>query len=100
MDTTQRCPLGQVARNETGALCQHWAAIKAAVLTIRKAMASGVYDNLIFVDSHSPGNPEDPAQVWTECTYTSHFPICGENLVFFGESILIQEVNPTVSSLI
>lgn len=61
------CALGQVARNETGALCQHWNAIRAAVAAIRDAMASGRYGNLIFVDSHSPGNPEDPAQVWTEC---------------------------------
>ena len=61
------CALGQVARNETGALCQHWIAIKTAVAAIRDAMASGRYDNLIFVDSHSPGNPENPAQVWTEC---------------------------------
>jgi hypothetical protein len=61
------CPLGQVARNETGALCQHWNAIKDSIAAIRNAMSSGRYDNLIFVDSHSPGNPEEPAQVWTEC---------------------------------
>jgi hypothetical protein len=61
------CALGNVARNETGALCQHWAAIRAVVARIGTAMQSGRYDTLIFVDSHSPGNPADPAQVWTEC---------------------------------
>eukprot|EP00040_Diaphanoeca_grandis_P028144 m.161713 g.161713 ORF g.161713 m.161713 type:complete len:605 (-) comp31250_c1_seq1:196-2010(-) len=61
------CPLGQIARNETGAKCQHWAAISATITTIQRAMASGMYNNLIFVDSHSPGNPAEPAQVWTEC---------------------------------
>ena len=63
------CPLGQVARNETGAPCQHWRAIRATVATIRAAMESGRYNNLIFVDSHSPGNPKEPAQVWTECSH-------------------------------
>jgi len=61
------CPPGQVARNETGALCQHWKAIAAIVAAIRDAMSSGLYDTLVFVDSHSPGNPKAPAQVWTEC---------------------------------
>ena len=32
-------------------------------------MESGRYDNLIFVDSHSPGHPKEPAQVWTECSH-------------------------------
>lgn len=57
------CPLGQVATNVTGAACQHWAAIRSTVQKIKDAMASGIYDTLIFVDSHSPGNPTDPAQV-------------------------------------
>lgn len=61
------CPLGGIARNETNAPCQHWKAIRAAVDTIRKAMESGRYSDLIFVDSHSPGNQNEAAQVWTAC---------------------------------
>lgn len=62
-----RGPVGKICRNETAAPCQHWAAIKATVNRITSAMASGRYTDLIFVDSHSPGNQEDPAQVWTAC---------------------------------
>eukprot|EP00035_Acanthoeca_spectabilis_P018415 m.391261 g.391261 ORF g.391261 m.391261 type:complete len:144 (+) comp16759_c3_seq11:880-1311(+) len=61
------CTLGQIARNETGAQCQHWNAIRAANVRIQNAMASGRYHTLIFVDAHSPGNPNAPAQVWTQC---------------------------------
>eukprot|EP00746_Dinoflagellata_sp_MGD_P162662 gnl/MRDRNA2_/MRDRNA2_90309_c0_seq1.p1 gnl/MRDRNA2_/MRDRNA2_90309_c0~~gnl/MRDRNA2_/MRDRNA2_90309_c0_seq1.p1 ORF type:complete len:493 (+),score=60.93 gnl/MRDRNA2_/MRDRNA2_90309_c0_seq1:68-1546(+) len=61
------CELGNIAYNKTGAFCQHWKAIRAVTRTIDTAMTSGRYSDLIFVDSHSPGNPEEPAQVWTEC---------------------------------
>lgn len=61
------CPLGGIARNETRAPCQHWKAIRAAVDTIRQAMESGRYSDLVFVDSHSPGNQNEAAQVWTAC---------------------------------
>ena len=62
-------PPATVCRNETNTLCQHWKAIKAAVQTIDAAMSSGVYDALVFIDSHSPGNPTNPAQVWTQCSH-------------------------------
>jgi len=62
-------PAARICRNETQTLCQHWKAIKAVVRAIDAAMSSGVYDALIFVDSHSPGDPTDPAQVWTECSH-------------------------------
>jgi hypothetical protein len=61
------CQPGTVANNKTGAMCQHWQAIKQIIATVRTAIASGRYTDLIFVDSHSPGNPKEPAQVWTEC---------------------------------
>jgi hypothetical protein len=57
------CPLGGIARNETKAACQHWKAIAAAVKAIRLAMDSGRYNDLIFIDSHSPGNQNEPAEV-------------------------------------
>ena len=62
-------PPTKICRNETEALCQHWNAIKAVVRVLDTAMRSGLYDALVFVDSHSPGNPTDPAQVWTECSH-------------------------------
>lgn len=31
------------------------------------AMSSGRYTDLIFIDSHSPGNQNMPAEVWTAC---------------------------------
>eukprot|EP00935_MAST-01C_sp_MAST-1C-sp1_P001416 g1416.t1 len=84
------CPEGEVAFNETGAKCQHWHAVSSAIATIRSAMGvsaghasggsggsgagagasgngNGRYTDLLFIDSHSPGNPKEPAQVWTEC---------------------------------
>ena len=61
------CPVGGIARNETQAPCQHWKAIRAAQLAIRAAMDSGRYTDLVFVDSHSPGNQLEPAEVWTAC---------------------------------
>jgi hypothetical protein len=30
-------------------------------------MGSGRYSDLVFIDSHSPGNQNEPAEVWTAC---------------------------------
>lgn len=61
------CARGGIAYNKTRAPCQHWRAIAAAVDALHKAMDSGRYNDLIFIDSHSPGNQNEAAQVWTAC---------------------------------
>jgi hypothetical protein len=50
-------------------LCQHWAAVRAAHAAMLGNMSGpGAFADLLFVDSHAPGNDRIKAQVWTQCT--------------------------------
>ena len=64
------CPLGQVGRNGRGDqynCTSQWKAIQASIEALGASMSSGRYSDLIFVDSHSPGDAGEPAQIWHEC---------------------------------
>jgi len=50
-------------------VCLHWAAVRAAHGAMEVNLSSaGGYADLLFVDSHAPGNDRIKAQVWTQCT--------------------------------
>lgn len=64
------CPVGHVERNGQGNqynCTSQWKAVQASAEALGAAMSSGRYSDLIFVDSHSPGDAEEPAQIWHEC---------------------------------
>ena len=64
------CQAGRVEHNGAGDpfnCTTQWKAVQASIDLLGAAMSSGLYSDLVFVDSHSPGDAAEPAQIWHEC---------------------------------
>lgn len=76
-------------------VCQHWRAVRAA----RGAMEANVtgsggasFRDILFMDSHAPGNFNSKAEVWTQCTTgASAVPLAFWNKTAQFRSLLHRE---------